>query len=689
VPEPPLHQTATAVASSSLNEPKRGHPDFKTPAAVQVEGRAKKTTNQQEGAQRSAKAARQPWIIRTYAGFGDARQANTRFLRNLKEGQRGLSIAFDLPTQNGYDPDAPVATGEVGKAGVSLCHWRDMEELLEGIPLDQINTSMTINATAPFLLALYLVVAERHGIPWTELRGTTQNDLMKEFVARGTSIFNPEISFRLSTELIRFAIEHVPNWNPINCCGYHYMESGAGPAEEIGYTFGNALVILDSLRPHLTSTAFENTVRRISFFINSGIELVPEICKVRAYFKLWSELCRSEYGIDGVAFRAGCQVRSLSLTEQQPEVNIIRIAYEALPVVISADARVNALQLPGFREAIALPDEAEQLIGLRTQQVLMHETGIGKYGDIFAGSHVIEKLTNEMAAEARALAMKLRAIGYTEAILLVSAELTRQLAERQRKLETGEIVQIGVNAFKGEIGLTPAFEADAGIDNSSLERSRIESLQRWRAMRDDMSVTHARERLQQAAADYADIMPATLELARAGGTVGEWTKTIEGATEGRYVPPVLDRSVAVPQLAVPKVPRRFRIALGKAGLDGHVNAIKLLAHACMQAGMEVILAGFKQTPEQLVEAALQEDADALAISSLAGAHLTIARQVLGLLKQRNAGAIKVLIGGIIPEPDRGPLLELGVSAVFTPKDSDLAEIVERIAAICGEQEALD
>jgi ethylmalonyl-CoA mutase len=633
---------------------------------------------------KTAARKRDPWIIRTYAGFGDARQANARFRRNLKEGQRGLSIAFDLPTQNGYDPDAPVAAGEVGKAGVSLCHWRDMEQLLEDIPLDKINTSMTINATAPFVLALYLVVAEKHGIAWTELRGTTQNDLMKEFVARGTSIFSPDVSFRLSTELIRFALERVPNWNPVNCCGYHYMESGAGPAEEIGYTFGNALMILDALRPHLTPAAFENTVRRISFFINSGIELVPEICKVRAYFKLWTDLCLTEYGIEGVAFRAGCQVRSLSLTEQQPEVNIIRIAYEALPVVISANARVNALQLPGFREAIALPDEAEQLLGLRTQQVLMYETGIGNYGDIFSGSHVIEKLTSEIATDARAIAIKLRAAGYTKAIALVSGELTRLLAERHRTLERGEIIQIGVNAFKGEIGLTRVAAAEATGDYSTLERDRVESLQQWRAIRDESSVARARERLVQAAAASADTMEATLELARAGGTVGEWAATIEQAARGRYVPPVLDRNTAVSQFKVPRVRRRIRIALGKAGLDGHINAVKLLAHACMQAGMEVIIAGFKQTPEQLVEAALQEDADVLAISSLAGAHLTIAREVLALLRQHKASNTKVLLGGIIPEQDRSRLLELGISEVFTPKDSDLGRIVERIAALCGE-----
>ncbi|HMD04738.1 MAG TPA: methylmalonyl-CoA mutase family protein, partial [Candidatus Binatus sp.] len=341
--------------------------------------------------EKKPRAPREPWIIRTYAGFGDARQANERFLANLKQGQRGLSIAFDLPTQNGYDPDAPVARGEVGEAGVSICHRDDMERLFEGIPLQSINTSMTINATAPFLLALYLVIAEKHGVPWTELRGTTQNDLLKEFVARGTSIFHPELSFRLSTELIRFAVERVPNWNPINCCGYHYMESGAGPAEEIGYAFGNALMILDAIRPRLDAAAFEQTVRRISFFINSGIELVPEICKIRAYFKLWQELCATEYGVNDVAFRAGCQVRSLTLTEPQPEVNIIRIAYEALPVVLSADARVNALQLPGFREALALPDQAEQTLSLRTQQVLMYETGLAGYGDIFEGSKVVEK----------------------------------------------------------------------------------------------------------------------------------------------------------------------------------------------------------------------------------------------------------------------------------------------------------
>ncbi len=641
-------------------------------------------------AEKKARAPREPWIIRTYAGFGDAREANERFLANLKQGQRGLSIAFDLPTQNGYDPDAPVARGEIGEAGVSICHWNDMERLFEGIPLQSINTSMTINATAPFILALYLVVAEKHGVPWTELRGTTQNDLLKEFVARGTSIFHPELSFRLSTELIRFAVERVPNWNPINCCGYHYMESGAGPAEEIGYAFGNALLILDAIRPKLDAAAFEQTVRRISFFINSGIELVPEICKIRAYFKLWRELCATEYGVADVAFRAGCQVRSLTLTEPQPEVNIIRIAYEALPVVISADARVNALQLPGFREALALPDQSEQTLSLRTQQVLMHETGLAGYGDIFEGSKVIEKLTNETAARAREIAIRLREAGYSRAISIVGGELTRQLAERHRKVESGEIVQIGVNAFTGEVGLAPPPKQNADhAAQAHKEKERIESIKKWRAARDQAAVAKAREALERAAANdgSSGLIEATIDLARAGGTVGEWTDSLVRVGRGRYTPPILETSVSVGALKVPMASRKVRIALGKAGLDGHINAIKLLAHACMQAGMEVVLAGFKQTPEQMVATALEEDVDVLAISSLAGAHMSIARETIDLLKRRGAADVALVMGGIIPEADRSALLKLGVKAVFTPKDSNLGQIVGRIIAIAGREKS--
>jgi ethylmalonyl-CoA mutase len=633
---------------------------------------------------KATKVPREPWIIRTYAGFGDAQAANRRFHENLKQGQRGLSIAFDLPTQNGFDCDAPLARGEVGKAGVSISHWQDMDALFEGIDLGAINTSMTINATAPWLLALYLVVAEKRGVAWDKLRGTTQNDLLKEYVARGTSIFQPEVSLRLSTELIRFCVEQVPNWNPINCCGYHYMESGAGPAEEIGDAFGNALMILDALRPHLQPAAFEQTVRRISFFINSGIELVPEICKVRAYFKLWRELCDGEYGIDDVAFRAGCQVRSLTLTEEQPELNIVRIAYEALPVVLSADARVNALQLPGFREAIGLPDQAEQLLSLRTQQILMYETELGRYGDIFEGSVVIEAQTREIADRARAIALELRAAGYKRAIEIISGQLTRRLTERQAMLEAGEITQVGVNAFKGEIGLVsgePAFEDAAA--QAAAESARIKDLERWRAGRNADAIAAAREKLERASSAGGDIMPATLELARAGGTVGEWTQALERTTRARYVPPVLDSAGAVQLFRLPTAKRPIRIALGKAGLDGHVNAVKLLAHACRQAGMEVIIAGFKQTPAELVEVALQEDAEILGVSSMAGAHMTIAAEIMERLRERHAGGVNLIMGGIIPERDRAALMALGVKAIFTPRDSMLHDIIARLLAVAG------
>lgn len=482
-------------------------------------------------------------------------------------------------------------------------------------------------------------------------------------------------------------MERVPNWNPINCCGYHYMESGAAPAEEIGYAFGNALMILDALRHRLAPPAFEQTVRRISFFINSGIELVPEICKVRAYFKLWRELCASEYGIAGVAFRAGCQVRSLTLTEQQPEINIVRIAYEALPVVLSANARVNALQLPGFREALGLPDQAEQLLSLRTQQILMYETELARYGDIFEGSRIIEAQTAEIADRARAIALELRQAGYKRAIEIISGQLTRRLTERQAKLEAGEIIQVGVNAFGGEIGLVSAEPiAEDAAAQTKAEAARIEDLRRWRAARDSAAVASAREKLERAANSEADIMSPTLELARAGGTVGEWTESLEHATRGRYTPPVLDSAGAVQMLRVPRAHRRIRIALGKAGLDGHVNAVKLLAHACRQAGMEVIIAGFKQTPAQLVETALQEDAEILGVSSMAGAHLTIAADIMELLRRNQAVHVSVIMGGIIPERDRAALMELGIKAVFTPRDAMLHNIVERLLAAAGGRE---
>lgn len=625
-----------------------------------------------------AQKEKQPWIIRTYAGFANAEESNKRFLENLKNGQTGLSVAFDLPTQNGYDPDAPMAIGEVGGCGVSIAHLGDMEKLFRDIDLGAINTSMTINAPAPYLLALYLLVAEKRGVPWTKLRGTVQNDLLKEFVARGTSIFSPEASLRLSSDVITFTTEHVQHWNPINVCGYHYMESGARPQEEIGYAFGNALIVLDSIRPRLSKAAFEQVVRRISFFINSGIELVPEICKVRAYTKLWTQLCEEEYGIKGVAFRAGCQVRSLSLTAAQPENNIVRIALEALPVLLSANARVNALQLPGFREALSLPDQMEQTLSLRTQQILQHETKIADYPDIFEGNPVIENLTAQMMEQARSIAGKMRSIGYGESIRMLGHELTKAMAERQHRLDFAEDTVVGMNKFTEPVGLSEQLSRSvATAQDESFGRQRIKDLREWKENRNEIGFDAAKGILEKAVRTDQNIMAATIDFARAGGTVGEWTAVVEEATGGRYSTKLDLRSFGTNGSEV-KAPKHIRIVLGKSGLDGHTNAIKTLALACRNAGMEVVFAGSKLSHESLMKAAVEEDADVLGVSCLSGAHLSTGRQLMHLKSMQNLPDLKIIMGGTIPECDKQLLIEMGIDLVVNQDTPSFETIIEKI-----------
>lgn len=605
-----------------------------------------------------------PWIIRTYAGFGSADETNKRFLANLKNGQTGLSIAFDLPTQNGYDSDHEMSRGEVGVCGASVAHLGDMRHLFDGIDLAGANTSMTINSTAPFILALYLVLAEERGIPWSALRGTVQNDMLKEFVARGTSIFSPSTSLQLSTDVITFTAGHVPQWNPINVCGYHYMESGAQPHEEIGYAFGNALLILDSIRPKLDREQFRNVVERLSFFINSGIELVPEICKVRAYAQLWEDLCKNEYGIDGVKFRAGCQVHSLGLTAQQPENNIIRIVLEALPVLLSASARVNALQLPGFREALSLPDQMEQQLSLRTQQILMHETKLAAFQDIFDGNPTITLLTNRIMADAHAIALRLRISGYDDAIADINSELTKAMVERQHRIDTGEDIVIGVNEFLEPVGLSEQLSPPPPTaQDPRFEQRRIDEMQKWRRQRDLRKWSHTRDNLLLAAREKVNIMPATLEFTRAGGTVGEWTSTIESDSTGRFNVPLnlnASRSVCNDDVRLNGV----RIVLGKAGLDGHNNAIKLIGIACRDAGMEVIFAGIKAKPAALVKCAIEEDADILGVSCLSGAHKETAAAILRAKRELDAIELRFIMGGIIPDHDVHDLLDMGVDLVI-------------------------
>ncbi len=620
---------------------------------------------------------RTPWIIRTYAGFGDAEQSNRRYRENLAQGQRGLSVAFDLPTQTGYDPDHVLARGEVGKVGVPISHIGDMRALFEKIPLASMNTSMTINATAVWLYALYVAVADKHGVPRAKLRGTTQNDLLKEFVARGTSIFDPTVSLRLSTDLIKFAAAETPLWNPMNSCGYHYMESGASPAEEVGYAIGNAILILEAIRPALAADAFAGVVDRVSFFINSGIELVPEIAKVRAYSQLWTELCRERYGV-AAKWRAGCQVRSLTLTEQQPEVNIIRIAYQSLPVVLSASARVGALQLPGFREALGLPDPSEQILALRTQQVLMYETGIADYPDVFEGSKVIEQATREIKDEARTIIAEMEAIGYAGCIPWIALRLTSSLVKWRQQIESREKLVVGVNAFVGEVGALRGgarVRAEDAVTPETIAQ-RIADVTRWKATRDAGAVAGALAHLERAAVAGENLVPPSIDLARAGGTTGEWTQALEAALGPRYQAPLGSEIKDAPPLRIPRAPKRMRVLLAKSGLDGHVNAVKLLAFACREAGMEVVYTGLKQTPAMIVATAIQEDVDLIGISSLSGSHLWIAREVQRGLRESGGGDIPIVMGGIIPENDQSRLRELGCRHVFTPKDGDVGAIVQ-------------
>ncbi len=629
---------------------------------------------------------RAPWIIRTYAGFADAEATNERYRANLARGQRGLSVAFDLPTQNGYDADHPMSAGEVGGTGVAVSHLGDMERLFHEIPLNRINTSMTINATAPWLFALYLGLAERQNANREELRGTTQNDLMKEFTARGTHVFNPETSLRLSRDLVVYAAKHVPRWNPINCCGYHYMESGASAEQEVGFALGNAALLLDAISPEVKAVEFDPIVRRVSFFINSGIELVTEIAKVRAYAKLWKEMCANEYDVEDVRFRAGCQVRSLTLSAHQPEVNIVRIALQSLPVVLSASARVGALQLPGFREAIALPDQAEQTLSLRTQQVIMYETDIADHPDIFEGSHVIEEKTESIMEAARKTVSDMRGMGYAKAIPWVSGALTESLVEWQARVESGEQVVVGMNAFEEPVNLTPPPSAEAKETNEASIARHLERLAAWRNKRNNDEVQGAIVSLKDAFLSGSNILSPSIRLALAGGTTGEWTAAIESIGGGRYSAPLgLSSAAQQTPLEVPKATIPIRMVLGKSGLDGHVNAAKLLAVACSRAGMEVIYTGIKQTPEALVNAALQENADILGISSLSGAHLHIATEILNRLEEAGADDLPVVIGGIIPEEDIEPLLDLGIRAVFSAGQGTIGEIIQTIVDIVQDQ----
>ena len=643
--------------------------------------------------------------MRTYAGHSDAQRSNELYRRNLAKGQTGLSIAFDLPTQTGYDPDDEFARGEVGKVGVSVAHIGDMRTLLHGIPLDRMNTSMTINATAAWLLALYIVAAEDQGVAAAQLQGTTQNDILKEYLSRGTYAFPPGPSLRLIADVIAYTVTHVPRWNPINVCSYHLQEAGATPVQEIAFAISNAIAVLDAVRDRLGDRAPElmgSVFGRISFFVNAGVRFIEEHAKLRAMAQLWDELGRERYGVTDEQqrrFRYGVQVNSLGLTESQPENNVYRICLEALAVTLGRDVRARAVQLPAWNEALGLPRPWDQQWSLRLQQILAYETDLLEYGDIFAGSHVMEGLVAELVDGAGAEIARVAELGgAVEAVDYMKAALVESHRERWRRIETGKLTVVGMNRFQETEPSPLTAGSDGGIlvVDQQVERERREALAVWRAERDDAAVADALGQLGAAARDDSQsIMPASIAAARAGVTTGEWAQTLRD-TFGSYRAPtgvgeasaVTDADLEELRDEVERVSaaigRRVKFLVGKPGLDGHSNGAEQIAVRARDAGLDVVYQGIRLTPSQIATSAAQEGVHVVGLSILSGSHAELIPAVLAALREAGAGDVPVVVGGIIPEADAAALREAGVAAVYTPKDWDLnrmiRDIVDLVAA---------
>ena len=642
----------------------------------------------------SIRSADRPWMMRTYSGHSTARASNELYRTNLAKGQTGLSIAFDLPTQTGYDPDDPRARGEVGKVGVPVAELGHIRELLEGIPVGGMNTSMTINATAAWLLALYVAYAAENGIASSELRGTTQNDIVKEYLSRGTYIFPPIPSRRLIVDMVAWCSENIPAWNPMNVCSYHLQEAGATPVQEIAYSLATAIDVLDAVRDsgQVSADRMPAVVASISFFVNSGIRFVEEVCKVRAFTKMWNQICLERYGVtDAKArrFRYGVQVNSLGLTEAQPENNVQRIVLEMLGVTLSKDARARSLQLPAWNEALGLPRPWDQQWSLRMQQVLAFESDLLEYDDIFNGSHVIEGLTDELVAAAQAELDEVLAMGGAfAAIEELKGRLVSSNTERVRRIETGEQVVVGVNRF------TEAAESPLAGDESilrvdpALEAQTVAEVEAWRDERDSAALESALTELRRVANSDENIMGATIALALAGGTTGEWAGALRevfgeyraptgvAAAAGVGTLPEDLRVVAERVKAMPGGPPRLLV--GKPGLDGHSNGAEQIAVAARDAGMEVIYQGIRLTPAQIAAVARDEDVDVVGLSILSGSHLDLVPDVVNRLRAEGV-TCPVIVGGIIPEGDQLTLLNAGVARVYTPKDFELGHIMSDIA----------
>jgi len=646
-----------------------------------------------------------PWVFRTYSGHSSARASNELYRTNLAKGQTGLSVAFDLPTQTGYDADHPLARGEVGKVGVPIGHLDDMTALFDALPLDRMNTSMTINATAPWLLALYIAVAERQGVDAKLLQGTTQNDLIKEYLSRGTYIFPPQASMRLISDMVAYSVDAIPKWNPINVCSYHLQEAGATPVQEIAYALATAVAVLDAVksRPDVPAAAIPRIVGRISFFLNAGIRFVEEVCKVRAMAELWDELARERYGVADETlrrFRYGVQVNSLGLTEAQPENNVIRIVLEALGVTLSKNARCRALQLPAWNEALGLPRPWDQQWSLRIQQILAYETDLLEYEDLFDGSRVVEARTAELVAAAREELERVLELGGVVAAV-ESAYMKQRLVEshtaRTQAIESGEQVVVGVNRYT-EAEPSPLLAGGQSFleVDASAEREQIERLQAFRTRRSQAEVTAALQNLKDVLANGGNVMPPSIIAAHAGVTTGEWADALR-ALFGEYRAPtgVAPRRTATAAPRMREVQERvaavsarlgrpLKILIGKPGLDGHSNGAEQIAVKARDVGMEVVYEGIRLTPEEIVQSARDEGVHVIGLSILSGSHGTLVLDVLERLRRAGLASLPVIVGGIIPEVDAARLRQAGVKRVYTPKDFDLTRIMGEIVDVVAE-----
>jgi (2R)-ethylmalonyl-CoA mutase len=658
-----------------------------------------------------------PWVMRTYAGHSSAAASNALYRTNLAKGQTGLSVAFDLPTQTGYDPDHPLARGEVGKVGVPISHVGDLRALFEGIPLGGMNTSMTINATAMWLLALYQVVAEEQGAAVDELTGTTQNDIVKEYLSRGTYVFPPGPSLRLVTDLVAYTVREMPRWNPINVCSYHLQEAGATPEQEIAYALATAVAVLDAVRDsgQVDEAEFGEVVGRISFFVNAGVRFVEEMCKLRAFAQLWDELTLSRYGVTDAKqrrFRYGVQVNSLGLTEAQPENNVQRIVLEMLAVTLSRDARARAVQLPAWNEALGLPRPWDQQWSLRLQQVLAYESDLLDYDDLFTGSVVVETKVAELVAGARAELARVSELGGAVAAVesgYMKSALVASHAARRARIESGEEVVVGLNRFTTTepSPLTADLETAVQTVDPDVEEAAATAVRRWRADRDAdparrIRAAQALERLRADARSDTNLVPATLECARAGLTTGEWAAALREVF-GEYRAPTGVSSAVAPgeagaDLAEVRAEvartgealgRRLRVLVGKPGLDGHSNGAEQIAVRARDAGFEVVYQGIRLTPAEIVAAAVAEDVHLVGLSILSGSHLSLVPEVLDGLRAAGVSDVPVVVGGIIPEADAAVLLELGAAAVFTPKDFAITEIMAELVRLIRAAHGLD